>query len=846
MQGLRIHFSVVNLSKAKSMKHNYLFVLLLLTAAIMGNDFHGMAQVMPATNASDTTAREISPVQLSNIGNATELTLSKLRDFRNKVMITPNELALDSLIPTTLTRIEKWQSTLDPDEIQEMRLRQTESIKSDFENFRQLLEGWRKTFTSKSEEIYLLRQELQDLEAQWQLTLDVERQEKLPPDVVAYIKNNLKEIDEVSKLVVARNNQMLTSQTRLTTALIYVDEILGAVSQVERSYKEQIFALDMPSIWQVFSPGEDSVSLKEQVKFSVQKHRDDLKVFQINYRKNIYWHLLFFIVLTIVTLFLRTEVKSLPEEGKNEYVGYSMIIIDRPFSSALLITLLLSGMFYPGVSPDVLNYFYVPLIIPMLRLLPGLIPSIDKKYFFYIALVFFLSQLGGHYSDVIVLERIILLIIDGISLFILVSLLKKQKEIIHKDSSINWKFVFNIMRVAVIVLAVSMLANIIGNTFFSRVISRGTLTMLLGGTILYAGTLVLRGIVSLLIHNTGIARLNIIQNYSSVVQSTINKTLNWLAVIYWLYLTLDSYLIFDPLSDWVKDILTREWDIGSVSLSLGSILAFFITLWITFLFSRLIRFLLQDEILTHFELPRGVPGAISMIVRLVLIFVGFILAFGAANIDMSNIAIVFGALGVGIGFGLQNIFNNLVSGLILAFERPVQVGDVIQISSINILGEVKEIGIRASTIRTFDGAEVIVPNGNLISNEMINWTLSDSRRRQEIIIGVAYGTDTADVLKILKGVVSENINVLKEPEPTILFLGFGESSLDFRVLFWTHFQNGISTKSEVGVGIDNAFKEAGITIPFPQRDLHFISEKGKSNTVETKKPDEKGSVQPET
>ena len=217
------------------------------------------------------------------------------------------------------------------------------------------------------------------------------------------------------------------------------------------------------------------------------------------------------------------------------------------------------------------------------------------------------------------------------------------------------------------------------------------------------------------------------------------------------------------------------------------------------------------------------------------VFLGFILAFGAAKIDMSNVAIVFGALGVGIGFGLQNIFNNLISGLILAFERPVQVGDVIQISSINIMGEVKDIGIRASTVRTFDGAEVIVPNGNLISNEMSNRTLSDSRRRQEILVGVAYGTDTNRVLEILNKVVHENEMALNEPSPLILFTGFGDSSLDFRVLFWTSFENGFVAKSEVGVAIDTALKKAGVTIPFPQRDLHIIPDDEKSKIVDQMK-----------
>jgi small-conductance mechanosensitive channel len=295
-------------------------------------------------------------------------------------------------------------------------------------------------------------------------------------------------------------------------------------------------------------------------------------------------------------------------------------------------------------------------------------------------------------------------------------------------------------------------------------------------------------------------------------------------------MTFSGFLIFEPIYNSVSAFLSNEWKIGSIVITLGSLLAFFFTFWIALTISKFIRFILQDEIFTHFELPRGVPGAISMLVRLTLIGIGFILALGAAKIDMSNIAIVFGALGVGIGFGLQNIFNNLVSGLILAFERPIQVGDIIQIATLNLMGEVKEIGIRASIVRTFDGAEVIVPNGNLISNEMINWTLSDHRRRQEIIVGVAYGTETNKVMEILNEILSEQKYILKNPPPLVIFIGFGESSLDFRVLFWTQFDDGLTTKSVVGLTIDEAFKKAGIEIPFPQRDLHLRS---KIDTLES-------------
>jgi len=335
-----------------------------------------------------------------------------------------------------------------------------------------------------------------------------------------------------------------------------------------------------------------------------------------------------------------------------------------------------------------------------------------------------------------------------------------------------------------------------------------------------------------------ISNLEIVRNNSDEIKHQLFRAVRWLAVIFWIYITLEGFLIYEPVYNWFGDFLTHPWQIGSLAISLGSVLAFFVTLWISLTISKVVRFVLQDEILTHFELPRGIPGAISMIVRLVLIVIGFVLAFGAAKIDLDNIAIIFGALGVGIGFGLQNIFNNLVSGLILTFERPIQVGDIIQIGNLDLMGEVKEIGIRASTVRTFDGAEVIVPNGNLISNEMINWTLSDHRRRQELIVGVAYGTNTNKVVDILNDIVQKQENVLKNPGPAVFFLGFGESSLDFRVLFWTHFENGLVTKSAVGIAIDEAFKKAGIEIPFPQRDLHLRSVSDTVKLGQEKKSDQ--------
>ncbi len=220
------------------------------------------------------------------------------------------------------------------------------------------------------------------------------------------------------------------------------------------------------------------------------------------------------------------------------------------------------------------------------------------------------------------------------------------------------------------------------------------------------------------------------------------------------------------------------------------------------------------------QLPRGVPNTISMTLHYSIILIGLLLGVGFMGIDLSSLAFIVGALGVGIGFGLQNLVNNFVSGLILIFEAPIQVGDTVEVGP--LMGKVVQIGIRTSRVRTFGGSEVIVPNGDLVSNQVINWTLSDRSRRLELEIGVAYGSDPEKVTEVLRSVVDAEDEVLDDPAPIIMFESFGDSSLNFRIFAWIDdFDKGFGMRHRLNVAINRALAEAGFEIPFPQRDLHI-------------------------
>ena len=636
-------------------------------------------------------------------------------------------------------------------------------------NLKNQLEGWRTRLSDKIEDINKLKQELAEQKLTWEKTRDLERDEKLPQQVRERIETNLKEINLLNKQLVALSNELLTQVDQLTGALIYLDEVLNTILKTEETLRAQILTIDSPPVWEMYSAESDTVSRFQKAKNIIDARQTDYKEFFRNYKVNIYVHLGIFVLLLFFSFSLKREVSKWSDEKKDASVAYSFQVISKPFWSSLLVTLLITGVVYSGAPQDVFDAYYALLLFPVLTIVPGLIPSIDKKYFYFVGAVFVLSQFQDYFSELVVLDRTLMLIIDIATITLLVFVLKQAGRIRKVEPNVMWGFTFTVMRLCVLLLVVSVISNSVGNTVLSKLLSEGSLPMLYGGIIIYSSALILKGLFALLIQHESLSKLNMIQNYADEVKKQIFRVIRFLAVVYWVYITFRGFEIYEPIYNGVGDFLTQEWIVGSVSFSIGSILAFFITLWISLTLSKMIRFILQDEILTHIEMPRGVPGAISMMVRLVLITLGFILAFGAAGIELSNITIIFGALGVGIGFGLQNIFNNLISGLILAFERPIQVGDIIQIASLNLMGEVKDIGIRASIVRTFDGAEVVVPNGNLISNEMINWTLSDHRRRQEIIVGVKYGTDTTKVLEILNEVVPAQENVLKNPSPFIIF-----------------------------------------------------------------------------
>jgi small-conductance mechanosensitive channel len=263
--------------------------------------------------------------------------------------------------------------------------------------------------------------------------------------------------------------------------------------------------------------------------------------------------------------------------------------------------------------------------------------------------------------------------------------------------------------------------------------------------------------------------------------------------------------------------------LGNSTVTLGGLFTLLVLLALVLILERVFRRILVERVLSRTQLEPALRFAIGRIAGYLFIALGFVMALNNAGLEISSLTVLAGAVGIGLGFGLQNIINNFFSGLIILAERPVAIGDRIEVGG--VAGMVTRINMRSTTVVTNDNITIIVPNSDFISTAVTNWSHGDPKVRLRVPFGVAYGSNVSLLKRVILEVAARHPAVLKEPSPSLFFVGFGESSLDFELGVWTieMAHNPIRFRSDLYYAIEQALRDNEIEIPFPQRDLHIRS-----------------------
>jgi potassium efflux system protein len=412
------------------------------------------------------------------------------------------------------------------------------------------------------------------------------------------------------------------------------------------------------------------------------------------------------------------------------------------------------------------------------------------------------------------LIRIYIFVLCLIFLILLTVLTQRSVHLLGRADWIVW-----FGRFGMAVFAIIILGEMVGLAQFSIYLFFASIRSLFALIYVWVMYRVLMGVVEALLISVPVP---LVREQAEPMTRALRPIMFIIAGFYTLVFLLVDWRLFTTPREAMEVLTNLNIGVGSTAITVGLVAAALFTLYGAYWISKTIEFVLLKTVLPQRRIDLGIQLSITRLVHYAFMLIGFLLAVGMLGFNMTNLTILGGALGVGIGFGLQAIVNNFVSGLILLFERPVKVGDTIQVGEET--GEVKELGLRATVVQTFDLAEMVIPNGDLVTGMVTNWTLQARRVRVRVPVGVAYGSDVEQVLHILKQCGQEHPLVLDNPQPVPLFLGFGASSLDFELrVFIADMSERVGVRSDLNRAINTALAEAGIEIPFPQNDLHLRS-----------------------
>lgn len=789
-----------------------------------------------APQASEAKPAPRAPVALTaaEIIPRAEQTLRSLQETRFE-LAADSEAALNALQKEIAAYAEdsdrRWQG--ETQIINHLRsLQRLNDILREWSLEQSQLDGWDRALSRRSQILVSTEGNVSQIYDTWQATRDAGRQQAYPRVALQKATDVLREADGVRAVIRENMAKLLYLQIQLANRRDALAKIRSAIDRAREVSGRSLFAIDSPPLWQALFSSESRAALVTQAGASARKFSDDLQEFLQKYSDRIILHAISFVALFGLFYFLLRRLA--PEEVERRGGSTALFFRDRLFSSALILAGIALPLIYPAATAGVLRIALLPTVIPVISLLPRLLPKIFRPWVYLVVVLYVVDFFRYLLPPDWLLARLLILLTAAAGLVGLGVFLRQQGAQLAAWSSRPRLILFTVRLVAML-FAVSVVSNFVGNVTLAEILLSAPVRSAYLAALIYAGAQFFMMLTAVALQSQAARRLRSVQAHGAWFASRCRTVIRWAGLILWGLVSLNMIGVLSDLTAAGEAFLQLRWKLGAAEISIQGMTIFFAVFLAAVVLSRTVRFVLTEEILPRTRVPRGVPGAVDLLSRYGVLLLGFFIALGAAGVDLSKITLLVSALGVGIGFGLQNVVNNFVSGLILVFEHPVQVGDSIEVGG-TTFGEVRKIGFRASVVRTPDGADVIVPNSELIGSRVINWSLFDRLRRISISVSVAYGTDPNRVIDILLEIARKHPAVLAEPAPLAVFDRFADSSLNFTLLCWSSVDSFFIARSELTIAINNAFSEAGIQIPFPQQDVHVHWPGGPGVAAEPSEP----------
>jgi small-conductance mechanosensitive channel len=691
-----------------------------------------------------------------------------------------------------------------------------EDIRREIIGIAEPLDTWKRTLAEEATRVAQVLDEIEQGERVWETTRRRPENVAAEQVVVRRIESSIEALEGAASTLRAWRARVLAVSDKVIDRGAAADAMLEKLRAANIAERQSLFVPDRPPLW---SRGF-SAQLRDELPHAPATI-DAYAQSTVAYIARDPRPLVVQVLITALAMFVLGRFASGARHrlAGEEAASRAARLLERPYAMALLIMLIATPLFHPLAPRRFMQLVASVALFPAARILTHAAGRVNVRLFASLLVLLLLDRLGLAFQPLPALERTAFLLMLATMIVLAVWISRRV------DPWALAPWVRHAAHLAIAALLLAVLAEVGGWSNLATLLGRGVLAGAVGGIYVYAAAIALSAFFNYALVSAAARRVHVIGRNAAFLQRQVEGALRWIGAGLWLFFLATAVGMRTAIAENLGGLLDAGISIGALSLSVGGVIAFVVTLFTALLLARFVTALLEEDVYPRARLPRGMPYVLSTLVRYGFYTLGFLFALAAAGVQLGQVAIMMGGLGIGIGLGLQDLVKNFAAGLTLLFERRVQVGDALEMPSQGIFGRVLSIGMRASVVRSWNGAEVVVPNADLISSAVTNWTMSDRLCRIEVAVGVAYGTDPERVMALLLDAARSDDQLLSNPAPVALFKGFGESSLDFVVRAWIDqgYEQALERTSDLALAVHRRLVDAGIGIPYPQRDLHLAS-----------------------